>query len=118
MFKWGEFRSHAGLTLPFKIELDGLTDADWDCLARMVADAFAFGHVDGVPTGGLRFATALSRYVEPGDPGLLIADDVLTTGKSMERQRAGREAMGVVVFSRTNYEPGWIFPIFRLSPSF
>ena len=117
MFRWGEFTSNAGLRLPFKIELDELTDDDWDCLARIVADEFAFHTVEGVPTGGLRFAEALRRYASPPPTGslrpiLMIADDVLTTGGSMERQRADRKAVGVVAFSRTHLVPGWITPIF------
>jgi len=115
MLRWGEFVSNAGHRLPFKIELDELTDADWDCLARMVAGEFAFSTVEGVPTGGLRFAEALQKYVSPPRVNvLLLVDDVLTTGGSMERQRAGRDAMGVVVFARSKPVPSWIIPIFRL----
>ena len=118
MFRWGNFTSNAGLELPFKIDLDALTDVDWDCLAQMVAAEFTFSHVEGVPTGGLKFAEALKPYAMPGwrDGVLLIVDDVLTTGGSMERQRAGREALGVVAFSRVRAVPIWITPIFRLGP--
>ncbi len=97
----------------WKIECDALTDADWDCLAYMVSERMAFSAVEGVPTGGLRFARALEKHAGKGGP-LLIADDVLTTGGSMEEHRAGREAQGVVAFSRCEEVPRWIVPLFQL----
>ena len=71
-----------------------------------------FGCVEGVPRGGVRLATALERYITVGDD-LLIVDDVLTTGLSMERHRDGREAFGIVVFAR-GLCPNWISSIWNL----
>ncbi len=53
-----------------------------------------------MPIGGLRLAQAMQPYVSSSGP-LLIVDDVLTTGQSMEKHRAGREAIGAVIFMRS-----------------
>jgi hypothetical protein len=89
----------------------------------------AFGEVLGVPRGGLPFAEALAShsracscsYIHPphdwclGSPlPLLIAEDVVTTGGSMERFRAGRDAIGVCVFARGKV-PAWVTPLFVLT---
>ena len=112
MFQLGNFTSNSGRFLPWKIECDDLTLKDWACAARLVMDQFGFGQVEGVPRGGLLFAEALKPYVTGGH--LLIVDDVLTTGASMEAQRDGRTALGVVLFAR-GVCPGWVTPIFRTS---
>lgn len=116
LFKLGEFKSHSGLTLPFKIECDALTDADFDALASIVASSTQFGGVIGIPRGGLRFAKALKPHITTGP--LLIVDDVLTTGKSMEeallKSGRGDTAIGVVIFARKPAAP-WIKPVFSLS---
>ncbi len=112
LFQAGSFRSHSGEVLPWKIECDVLRPADWDCLALMLRMKIGpFGEVEGVPKGGIAFANALLPHCTLGYP-LLIVDDVLTTGGSMETLRDGRRAMGAVVFSR-GASPGWITPIFR-----
>jgi hypothetical protein len=115
LFVDGEFTGHSGKPLPFKIECDALTDADLDTLAAIVARQFPrFRSVYGVPHGGLRFAGALRRYAteSPLDPALIV-DDVLTTGGSMERARAGMgpDVFGIVVFARGPC-PDWITPLF------
>lgn len=114
MFNWGEFEAASGRRLPWKLELDDLLPADWFCLARLTAARFPFGAVEGVPRGGLKLARALEAYASPRTTAaLLIVDDVFTTGGSMERQRAGRAAQGVVVYAR-GLTPAWIEPIFQL----
>lgn len=112
LFEYGEFMSAAGLCLPWKINCDALTNEDWQCIASMIGNTRKFGCVEGVPTGGLQLAKALERYITVGNE-LLIVDDVLTTGSSMERHRAGREAFGVVLFAR-NLCPNWISSIWNL----
>lgn len=119
LFQWGKFTSHSGSPLDWKAECDALTDDDWDCLARLVADrAGAFGSAVGVPKGGLKFAEALNRHRTQGANLVLIVDDVLTTGKSMDAERANLPndvvCQGIVLFSRVNIIPYWITPIFRL----
>lgn len=113
LFQLGDFRLHSGGDSRFKIECDALREDDWAALAYMAARRLpAYGSVEGVPTGGERFADALALYATEGGV-LLIADDVLTTGASMARHRAGREARGVVAFAR-GLAPDWVTPIFRM----
>lgn len=121
LFKWGRFTSHAGLSLDWKIDCNALAPEDWPCLAKVVASRFKFGEVIGIPTGGYCFSNALRDHRTPGNSTLLIVDDVLTTGKSMEEERAkhpGRPVQGVVLFSRMWVRPLWIEPIFQLGVPF
>ena len=123
LFQSGDFTLHSGEQSALKIECDALTPADWDTLAAMVAERFKFQHAFGIPNGGLRFAETLNRVYAmreyPQWP-ILIVDDVLTTGASMEQWREWATAyystsnvIGVVVFARGEC-PGWIRPIFRM----
>jgi len=109
LFKRGDFQLHSGELSSWKIDCDALTDEDIETLARLIADRFTFGFVEGIATGGWRLAKALEKWVTTGK--LLIVDDVLTTGASMEEQRAGREAVGVVIFAR-GVCASWITPMF------
>lgn len=113
LFDTGYFISAAGEVLPWKVECDFLTEEDWNGLAEMVGPSLKFGSVEGVPSGGLVFAYALLPYITEGP--LLIVDDVLTTGSSMEKHRAGRTALGLVAFNRSKTSPLWIQSIWRLS---
>ena len=107
------FTGNSGLELPWKIECDALTDDDIATLAFMLIEVIPpFGEVEGVPRGGLRIADALQQYVTEGP--LLIVDDVLTTGGSMERQRAGRDAIGAVLFAR-GWTMDWVTPLFTMT---
>lgn len=110
LFRWGQFVGNSGLVLPFKIDCDTLEQEDWTCLARLTAERVgSFGEVEGVPRGGLPFQEALLPL--RGNGPLLIVDDVCTTGGSLERHRAGRTAVGVVVFAR-GPTPPWVTPLF------
>lgn len=114
LFSQGEFTLHSGRASWMKIDCDALTDDDIATLARAAAAVVGeFGTVEGVPSGGLRLAAALEAYVTPGGP-LLVVDDVLTTGGSMEEHRAGRDAKGFVVFARGDC-PGWVTPLMRVT---
>lgn len=118
LFQFGWFASHSGFQLPWKIDCDAFSDADWDALARLVAWKFAFRSVYGIPRGGERFARALDRHAEPhsGYP-VLIVDDVLTTGRSFieAKARLGNPpgTIGVVVCARGE-SPNWVWPILRV----
>ncbi len=115
LFEHGSFVLHSGSKSDWRINCENLTDVDWEVLAKLVARTVGlFGNVEGVPTGGLKLAEALSPYVFKRYGPLLIVDDVLTTGKSMEEQRNGREAMGIVVFAR-GPTPSWVKSIFTMN---
>lgn len=113
LFQKGDFTAASGQRLTWKIAADALDHEDWHCLAFVASQMLpAFGSVEGVPSGGIRFANALRQYVTEGP--LLIAEDVVTTGGSMERVRAGRPAIGVVAFCR-GVCPSWVIPVFQLN---
>lgn len=116
LFNVGAFMLHSGSTSPFLIDCEALVDEDWEALALIIAMSGhppSFSRVEGVPRGGLRLAAALERHCFPGrrSAPLLIVDDVLTTGASMEQQRNGRDAVGWVVFARGPCPP-WVHAIF------
>lgn len=114
LFRSADFTLASGRHSVWKIDCDALTDDDWVTLAALATTKLPpFSDVEGVPTGGLKFAAALERHIVPGAGRLLIADDVLTTGGSMEAHRKGRLAMGVAVFGR-GPPPGWVRCLFRL----
>lgn len=113
LFQAGSVMLHSGQVSDFKIDCDVLSDADLETLARLIAERCGpFGAVEGVPRGGLRLASALMPHATTGR--LLIVDDVLTTGASMEQQRAERDAIGAVIFARGPC-PSWVTPLFTLA---
>ena len=113
LFRSGVFHLHGGQTSRWKIDCDALTDADLETLALMLSERVSpFGRVEGVLSGGLCLAAAMRKFVTSGP--LLIVDDVLTTGTSMEAQRNGREAIGAVLFARGAC-PAWVRPLFQLA---
>lgn len=113
LFQWGSFVLSSGQRSPLRIECDALGAADWLAIAEWAAAVLPpFQTVEGVPRGGLRLAALLSPRAR-ATGGLLIVDDVLTTGRSMERQRAGREAQGIVLFAR-GVPPPWVKALLRL----
>ena len=113
LFVSGDFKLHSGLRSTWKIDCDALTDADWATLAAMAAPLLQpFKEVEAIPRGGVRFAAALRPYAKPDASLLLLADDVLTTGESMERARAGGgKVIGVVAFARGPWSE-WVTPLF------
>ena len=124
LFQSGNFTLHSGQQSDFKIDCDTLTDEDWETLAAIIAKRREFREVIGVPQGGIPLARALEKYAQPSMIGryglpILIVDDVLTTGASMEEVRLKRRDtqvdrfIGVVVFARGSC-PNWITPIFQM----
>ena len=114
LFKAGMFKLHSGSTTDFKIDCDALTDEDLEAVAQVLARMLPpFGRVEGVPRGGLRLAEAMSHWAGGPPDRLVIVDDVLTTGKSMEKQKRGREAYGAVIFARGPCPP-WVLPLFTM----
>lgn len=117
LIQHGWFRAHSGLQLPFKVDCDALTDEDIEGIAKIVAGKFSFSAVVGVPTGGLRLAEACARYVDDSKQyPMLIVDDVLTTGRSMQKWRDTyfvRRPIGFVIFARGPC-PDWIWALFTM----
>lgn len=114
LFQSGSFSLHAGQKSNYKIECDALTPQDVFTLSILMAERLSpYGRVEGVARGGLRFAVQMALYATEGP--LLIVDDVWTTGVSMEAQRDGRDAIGVVVFAR-NPVASWVTPLFQMTP--
>lgn len=95
----GDFKLASGVSSDFKIDCDAMSNNEIAVCARLLSKRLPeYGRVIGVPSGGLRLAAAMMPYATSGP--LLIVDDVWTTGGSMERFRAGREAIGAVIFFR------------------
>jgi len=114
LFCFGSIKLSSGMISSFKIECDALTDEDWQCLAYLISQNVSeFGSLEGVYSGGHKLAQYLYQYRSSGP--LLIVDDVLTTGASIEKQRNKRDAIGAVVFSRGKC-PKWITPLFQMIP--
>jgi len=110
LFQHGEFKSHSGLMLNWKIECDALSEKEWDCLAAMIMERekTPFKRVEGIPRGGLPLAKALSKYATNNENDrVLICDDIWTTGGSF-KEYIGKhypnwlQAQGLkwVIFSR------------------
>jgi len=116
LFQFAPVRLASGKESPWKIDCDALTNEDWLAVAQIARLLLpGFGAVEGVPRGGLKFAGCLRVFADPISTRLLIVDDVLTTGGSMERQRANRAAVGVVLFARGPCPP-WVRAVFHADP--
>jgi orotate phosphoribosyltransferase len=113
LFESGAFNLHSGHISSWRINAEALSDASLATLASIMANCIGhFGSVEGVPDGGLRFAAHWRPYVTSGP--VLIVDDVLTTGASIEEQRAGRDAIGLVIFARGPC-PSWVKAVWSLN---
>ena len=119
LFERKKFISNAGIPMDFKIDCDALTDEDIETLALIISQRHSFSHVYSVPTGGDRLAAALQQYCNTTG-GVLIVDDVLTTGGSMERKyeevaklHPNDDIDGVVIFAR-GLCPIWVEAIFEM----
>lgn len=122
MFNKGEFISHSGNKLKWKIECDDLSDDDLDCMANLISNRYDFCEVYGVPTGGERIAEYLKMYRKKDSDNVLVVDDVLTTGASMEQARAslkgkypGKKLKGLVLFTRGRL-PQWVDYLILVNP--
>lgn len=123
LLKSGEFTSHSGLKLPFKINCDALSDKDIECIAEYMVSKTDFCEVKGIPTGGCRLAEALNKHsMRKTSSNHLIVDDVLTTGTSMEEHKTRLceidmvhpdNVVGWVIFTRIK-PPTWINAMFEL----
>ena len=117
LFVAGDFTAHSGKVLPFKIDCDALSDVDLSTCAFLISELVPpFSDVQGVPRGGLRIAKALEPFAVE-DAGLLIVDDVWTTGGSMREYRGDVDAYGAVIFARGPLDD-WVSSLFNLNASF
>jgi len=87
LFQDGDFTSHAGLPLKWKLECDAISPNEWRCIAKMIMDyqTEPFRAAVGIPRGGVPLGFALNAYATDNpDHKLLICDDVYTTGTSFK----------------------------------
>lgn len=120
LFQQGNFKLHSGSKSWFKIECDFLAPEDWITIARLISAVVEFKEVIGVASGGLKLAETLKLYRTVDDKlPTLIVDDILTTGKSMEKEktRIKGETIGVVLFARGDC-PEWVIPVFTMTSTF
>ena len=119
IFQHGLFQLSNGEISYWKIECDALTNKDWETFALLIAQYCSFSEVVGVPRGGIPLAKELNKYAIPNSNlPILIVDDVLTTGSSMENYRdqidTTRDIIGYVVFAR-DVPPKWINVLFQFN---
>ena len=119
LFVEQDFTGHSGDQLHWKIEMDALEDAEWECIARMIMELTSpFREAVGIPRGGLKLSGFLNEYSTQNskDP-YLIVDDVLTTGGSMEEFKKehfkDKKTIGWGVFAR-NKPADWIKALFQM----
>ena len=122
LFQSINFKSHSGLDLSWKIEMDALTDPDWFTITKMILELSPpFKEAIGIPKGGVKLGNLLNEYATGKERHpICIVDDVLTTGESMEhflsqyyRSRRPLTAIGWVVFARTR-PPLWVNALFQM----
>ena len=118
LFTLGNFKLHLGGWTNWKIECNALREDDYEMLAWIIVKEWElkFGSVVSVPTGGDKFAEILRQYErKEASSTILIVDDVLTTGWSMEKMydiHPMKFKIGVVIFARGKC-PKWVRPIFQ-----
>ena len=122
LFQSINFKSHSGLDLEWKIDMDALDDPDWFTITKMIIEITPpFREAVGIPSGGVKLGGLLNQHATGKDEDpICIVDDVLTTGESMEyflsqyqRNRRPFTAIGWVVFAR-NRCPPWITALFQM----
>jgi len=122
LFQSIDFKSHSGLNLSWRIEMDALSDPEWFTVKKMIMEITPpFKEAVGIPTGGTKLGDLLNEHGTGKDEDpICIVDDVLTTGESMEyfltqyqRNRKPFTAIGWVVFARSQC-PGWVTALFQM----
>ena len=122
LFQSVNFKSHSGLNLTWKIEMDALSEQDWFTIKKMIMEITPpFREAVGIPRGGVKLGDLLNEHAtgKEGDP-ICIVDDGVTTGGAMEyfltqyqRNRRPFTAIGWVVFARTQCPP-WVKALFQM----
>ena len=69
LFQKQKFTSHAGIPMEWKIEMDAVSDKEWDCLAAMIMDyqKEPFSKVVGIPRGGDKITKCSSENILSGN---------------------------------------------------
>lgn len=139
LLQWGDFLLHSGGRSWWRIDCDSFTDSEAHIIARLILDKV--GEVDVVLApdshyGGFvrRLKAAVAEQLGTHKPPdgrwrVLIVDDVLTTGASMEERknqfieqwkeqevtmRRGFDIKGCVVFARGEC-PDWVQSLFQVN---
>ena len=122
LFQSIDFKSHSGLDLSWKIEMDALSDPEWFTIKKMIMELTPpFKEAVGIPQGGIKLGNLLNEHGtgKEEDP-ICIVDDVLSTGESIEyfltqyqRNRRPFTVIGWVVFARGQC-PGWVTSLFQM----
>ena len=121
LFNTGKFILASGQSNSFKIDCDALTEEDLKAVCLEMVDRLPFFHeAHGVPTGGVALARHFnmhSCYRFEGS-GILIVDDVWTTGGSVNRfideKGFDREDLSCAVIFARGETPDWVYPLFRM----
>src|SRR5438874_1309667 len=95
LFNTGSHTLSSGKHSFFKIDCDCLSEEDWNSIALMLIHKLPpFREAEGVYEGGLKLARYLNEFnndniakAKRETHPLLIVDDVLTTGSSMNKAR-------------------------------
>lgn len=124
LFQAGEFTLNSGRQSGYKIECDALGKPDWAGIAAAIMEEklidVPFSTVVGVPRGGVPLAKALEQYTTPDVNALLICEDIVTTGGSIERFRREHvlasqwDAIRGVCFIARGKCPDWIVPLLQM----
>ena len=125
LFALENFELHSGKKVHWKIECDALTEDDYETLAWIVSKEWKVVY-NGVKAiegeNSYIFAEKLRTYQQNwafGINTILIIDDVLTTGQSMQKvhdiwkSAKNIKQIGVVIFARGKC-PDWVRPIFQM----
>ena len=63
LFQKVDFKSHSGLDLSWKIEMDALTPNEWDCISHMILElSQPFRDAIGIPRGGSVLGKLMNRH--------------------------------------------------------
>lgn len=134
IFKNQRVHKADGRVLPFVIDCDDMTDAELGIFAKMIIDRYPdFADVIHPNSHYGSVAPRLAKAICELRPAIpyeqakyvLVVDDVVTTGASMEKCKQDHEAskplaaspwgyVGVSIFSHGHSIPQWIHPIFAI----
>jgi hypothetical protein len=99
------------------INPEALTEEDWDTLAWLISQRYAFHFVRGAGRWGIKLAKVLEQYGDPEGQHLMLLVDVVYDGpdylNALRSAISYEPVTGVVVFAHVE-PPAWIQPIMRV----